>query len=119
MTTARLRITPDKMLFPNEKSFDIHLRTKTEGYIWKSTSIEWSCLPGILSENQGSVQLVTQRVNWIDLYIKGAGSTYVHLSGIWCSWPLGKTGRGGVYYRGTTSFVHCEVVAEWRLDYLT
>ena len=40
MTTARLRITPDKMLFPDEKSFDIHLRKKTEGYIWQTTSIE-------------------------------------------------------------------------------
>jgi len=47
-------------------------------------------------------------VNWIDLFIKGSGSTYVHLSGIW-AWPMGKPGRAGVYY----------VVAEWRLDYLT
>ena len=54
-TNFKFEITPSQILYPEFPTFDLFVKKKVSGWIWTEEEYTWSCLPGYIRENMGSV----------------------------------------------------------------
>ena len=55
ITNFKFQITPDQTLYPQFPTFDLFFKKKVSGWIWTDETYSWSCLPGYMKENEGTV----------------------------------------------------------------
>ena len=54
-TYLKFEITPYKTTYPDIPAFELFVKRTVSGRIWTKEEYTWSCLPGYIRENMGSV----------------------------------------------------------------
>jgi hypothetical protein len=57
ITNFKFQIIPSRTLYPEYPTFDFFVRKKVTGMIWTDEEFTWSCNPGYIRENMGSVDV--------------------------------------------------------------
>ena len=132
-TNFKFTITPDQILFPEFPKFDLFFKKKVSGWICTEAIYTWSCLPGYMKENEGTISFS----DYTDVGGKGFGfflylrpydsddaatnPCYGTLWDIPKNFSIGSTGSAGIHYRGfrvkelMTPGIASTLYADWKL----